>query len=435
MKKKLCIGMVLMMLLFVAACGSSADNTDNRDDSRLSTETSSANTEESSEEKTEEKNNEESDEGQPEGLFSGEKTVEETDEKGSETGYEESTDLHLENRLFSIDMPESLKGKYTARVSDEAITVYEKLAYDKTKGDEYRLGFVFWIGACSDPEEYIYDEHYDLFGTLESASGKGYDMIISYPTDVEWDETSKESSDAWHEIDNAAEEITSSVKSTDGGTYEVKGEDTGALDDDPATVSELYRATIEKHIQAIEEGWSQDRLEDEKMSYIYEIIARNSKEDPLEKIGYLEYDINGDGVNELYIGEITKKDSGWSGVVYDMYTLVGRQVWHMFSGGDKDAWFLTDKGYINNEISGGAAYTEYAYYSLSLYSNVKNYAGGLKYDSDADEANPWFSKGRGKNDTWEKISEKEYDEKNESYGPHKWLDYVPLADYRSNNPQ
>ena len=29
----------------------------------------------------------------------------------------------------------------------------------------------------------------------------------------------------------------------------------------------------------------------------------------------------------------------------------------------------------------------------------------------------------------------EYDEKNESYGPHKWLDYVPLADYRSNNPQ
>ena len=430
MKKRICIGMVLMVLILAEACGSSAGNTDAGDDSAQASESPSESTEENTEES----------------LFSDEK---ETDETGSEAetkaepdaeaeetekpAHEETGELHLENKLFSIDMPEKLKDKYIACIYDEGITVYEKLAYEKSRGDEYSLGYVFSVAACSDPEEYIYDEHYDLLGKIESSNGKVYEMVIFYPTDVEWDETSKESSDAWHEINAAADEISSSLKCIDGGTFEVKGEDIGAIDDDPATVSELYTATVEKHIQAIEEGWSQDKLESEKMSYMYELIARNSKDDPLTKIGYLEYDSNKDGVDELYIGEITTKDSGWSGVIYDMYTLVGRQVWHMFSGGEKDAWFLTDKDYLNNEISGGAAYTEYGFYSLSFMSNIKNYAGGLKYDSDTDEANPWFSKGRGRDDTWEKVSEKEYDKLMESYGSHKRLEYVPLSEFREKN--
>ena len=348
----------------------------------------------------------------------------ETEEK-PETKWVSSEDLHLDNGIFSIDIPKELEGTYKAMISDEGIFII-----DKVSEELMNAGYVFGIYIYEDPEDYIYDEHYTLLGQIDSASGKTYDVVSTYPTDLQYAPAKK---DTYEAMEAKEEEIEASVKCTDGGTFTPEGEDTGATDNDPVTVSNVYKKVVEKHIQAIEEGWDQTKLEEEKMSYLYALMAGSSKDEALSKIGYLEFDVNSDGVDELFIGEVTDKDSKDEGLIYDMYTAIQRAVWSVASSGERDRFTLTTENRIREEASGGASNTEWSFYHLMMYSNIKEYVGGLKYDSDEDKANPWFKKDRGRDAVWEKVPEKDWNETMDSYGDYKRIDYVPLKDYKSAN--
>jgi len=109
-----------------------------------------------------------------------------------------------------------------------------------------------------------------------------------------------------------------------------------------------------------------------------------------ETLGYLIKDIDGNGVDELIFGANTDGwDNGsWDGVVYDIYTIVNGEVFHVLDGWERNRYYLCENGYIANEGSSSAFESSYNYYT---YSETKlTLVESVLYYSRQDEEHPWF---------------------------------------------
>ncbi|MDO4492652.1 MAG: hypothetical protein Q4C53_02060 [Clostridia bacterium] len=81
-----------------------------------------------------------------------------------------------------------------------------------------------------------------------------------------------------------------------------------------------------------------------------------------ETTGWLRRDIDNNGTDELLIGELPQKD--WDGVIYDMFTLdAANNPVHVFTGWDRNRWYLLENGMLRNEGSSGADNSVTEYYT------------------------------------------------------------------------
>ena len=135
----------------------------------------------------------------------------ETGNTDEEVVYKSTDDPHIDNGLFSIDIPEEFKGTYTGYYSDIEIYISDNLSSELMGGG----GFVFGIEAVADPENY-YDDHYVVLGQLESGEGDVYEVVITFPTDLQY---APAQADNYLALKDKAYDIAATIKSTDGGTY------------------------------------------------------------------------------------------------------------------------------------------------------------------------------------------------------------------------
>lgn len=136
-----------------------------------------------------------------------------------------------------------------------------------------------------------------------------------------------------------------------------------------------FQPIIDKYITAITERWDGGRCAQEDIS----ILTRDVKS--LDDLGYSLRDMNGDGQNELLITD--------GNVIYDMYVLIRGEVHHMFTGMERNAYYLAGKNAIINIASSSAAQTEYQVFSYTdgtLFDNQ----WVLRFDGERDPENPWL---------------------------------------------
>lgn len=109
-----------------------------------------------------------------------------------------------------------------------------------------------------------------------------------------------------------------------------------------------------------------------------------------ETLGYLIKDIDGNGVDELIFGANTDGwDNGsWDGVIYDIYTIVNGQVFHVLDGWERNRYYLCENGCIANEGSSSAFESSYNYYTYS--GTELTLVESVLYYSLQDEEKPWF---------------------------------------------
>lgn len=101
-------------------------------------------------------------------------------------------------------------------------------------------------------------------------------------------------------------------------------------------------------------------------------------------VGYRIEDIDGNGTEELIFGE----NWGDHTVIYDIYTIFEGELVHVLDGWDRNRYYLCENGMIANEGSGGAAHSNYAYFT---FDGVElHLAEAVIYDGDKDRENPWF---------------------------------------------
>ena len=308
----------------------------------------------------------------------------------------------VKNSLFSITIPEEFNGQYVTKIKKDKISIYEKESKKAGFG-----GFAFGIGAYKNPSEHATLPGSKKIGELTDKRGTLYDIIIKYPTDVQYDYTkgvnAPDKYKALYELGNNVD-IKGVRKNKYFKNQGTKGED-------------LYKDILNKHQTALKEKWDSIKLEEENMSYMYNLT---------DKVGYVYYDINDDGIDELLIGEIANGD--WKGVIYDIYTMVDRKPAHVISGGSRDRYFVCNNVFLCNEYSSGAMESGVRVFILVENSTILFPQVSFKYDGYTNKNRPWFmSYGNYVNDDkWENIDEKMYKERKDIFGRYERFDYIPL---------
>lgn len=308
----------------------------------------------------------------------------------------------IRNKLFSVSMPEELKGTYEVKKEKDKISI----CHIDSKKSGFG-GFAFGIKAYKNPADHAVLPGSRKIGELTDKKGTLYDMVLKYPTDVQYDYTKgPEAPESYKKLYNLGTEVN--IIGVNGATFYkkqgTKGED-------------LYKDVLQKHINAIKEKWNSIKLEEEQMSYMYNLT---------DKIGYVYYDVNDDGIDELLIGEIA--EGAWKGVIYDIYTMVNREPQHVISGGNRNRYFVCDNNFICNEYSSGAMESGVRVYFLEENSTELFPQVSFKYDGYTNSKNPWFlSYGSGVNeDKWENISKETHDERKKVFEKYERFDFIPL---------
>lgn len=321
-------------------------------------------------------------------------------------------DTTVKNKLFSITLPEELRGFYETKIEKNKISVYDKKSKKAGFG-----GFAFGIKAYKNPSDHAVLPGSRKLGELTDKRGNLYDIVLKHPTDVQYDYTQgpnpPESFKLLYEVGDAI-----NIQGIKGATY-FKNQGTKG--------EALYKDILKKHITAINEKWDSTKLEKENMSYMYNVMSVDNKQNLLDRIGYTYYDINDDGIEELLIGEIA--DGNWKGVIYDMYTMVDRMPKHVISGGSRDRYYACDDVFVCREYSSGANESGTIVYILVENSTELFPQVSFKYDGYKNPKKPWFlSYGASINDDeYENVTEETYEERKSTFDKYERFNFTPLS--------
>ena len=316
----------------------------------------------------------------------------------------DNNEYMVKNKLFSITLPYDLKDVCVIKKEKNKISVFHKESKKAGFG-----GFAFGVKAYEKPSEYANMPGGKKIGELK-VSGKVeklYDIVLKQPTDVQYDYTKgPKAPESYKRLYDLAYSIK--IEGVNGATY-FKGQGTRG--------DSLYKDILTKHITAIKEKWDSIKLEQEQMSYMYNKDV---------KIGYIYYDVNCDGIEELLIGEIAEGD--WKGIIYDIYTMVDRQPKHVVSGGTRNRFYVCDNSFICNEYSSGALESGVRVYNLVENSTELFPQVSFKYDAYKNYKNPWFLTYGSKvdEDEWENVSEEKFKERKKVFNQYERFEFTPL---------
>lgn len=99
------------------------------------------------------------------------------------------------------------------------------------------------------------------------------------------------------------------------------------------TGNSLYDDILNKIAISIDNG---DDVEPDEYSYVYGRFGSFAN----SKFGYSLIDVNGDGEQELVVGESGTEE--YPSILYDMYMMVDKKIIHVFCGGERDRYYATD---------------------------------------------------------------------------------------------
>ncbi len=311
------------------------------------------------------------------------------------------------NKLFSIDLPKELAGVYEIKTEKDTISVFHKESKKAGFG-----GFAFGIKAYKNPSDHAVLPGSRKIGELTDKKGKLYDVVLKHPTDVQYDYTkSLEAPESFKALYELGEVIN--IQGINGSSYYknqgMKGEN-------------LYKEILKKHVTAILQKWDSAKLEQENMSYMYNVTAKVGK-NPLNTFGYAYYDINADGIDELVIGEIA--EGTWKGVIYDIYTMVNRKPKHVISGGSRNRYYVCDYSFICNEYSAGAKESGVLIYNLVENSTELFPQVSFKYDEYQNPKNPYYISYSNKK--WENVSEESFYERKNIFERYERFEFIPFS--------
>ncbi|WP_026528108.1 hypothetical protein [Butyrivibrio sp. VCD2006] len=312
-------------------------------------------------------------------------------------------------KYFEITIPDNIADLATVETSDDRIDIYDKESKDAGFG-----GLIVSLWAVPVPKEYA-GGPYVKIGELSDKNNNTCEMIRGSATEIQWDYNIEEMPENFKKVNDSVDAIIASIIGINGYDYNEGAGMKGA---------DLYGDVLEKYVTAVNEDWDANKYEAEDMSpQFVEVTA--AADDKLSAIGYAYADINCDGIDELFLGEIA--DGDFKGVVYDVYTMVDGAPAHVISGTARNRYFNYDNDFLVNEWSGGA--DESGTDLLALMNNDTElvYQVGYKYDGYTDEKNPWYRSYDGQE--YEQIDEAAFKSSTDEFAAgYVRFDYTPLSE-------
>ena len=334
-----------------------------------------------------------------------------TESDGPSESVIEMTDLSdgiITTDLIQVTIPEELRGMACAAVYDDTIDIY-----DRALVNAGYPGLVFSIGISSDCDVFaggMYTKEGEIFG----ADGTVYNLGKGLASEIQWDPDVPKMPESYRKLYAASDRIIENITGVGDNLFVYKSGTKG---------EELYPGILDRYITAISEKWSPDQFEQQYMSGELAVLASNS-EDPFESIGFAYADINGDGIDELLIGN--RNGATPDGMLYDIYTMVDREPAHVVSSYLRDRYYAAGGFDICNEYSAGAGEYGTVLYILIPNSTELFWEIAYKCDEYENEESPWFKAYYDME--WEAVTEEEYNTAMESINKEKLIpEFTPLS--------
>lgn len=231
---------------------------------------------------------------------------------------------------------------------------------------------------------------------LTTACGKKYEMkevptaaLDTLPADILVETGSTESQGAEEtttgEQVSSVEAGTESSESGEGIVDDAKIGEPGSLEG----MNDQYQVIVDKYRTMIQEQWDYGKIYNEELSTM---IPMFYDQNAASMVGFTLYDINGDGTQELLIGE-TDTDEPVNRLIFDAYTMKNGKAEQIFTSHERNLYYLINDEagvmLIGNEGSNGAANSGWFYYYLDHDGRLV-IVQGILYDAMDSPDQPWF---------------------------------------------
>ncbi len=161
-----------------------------------------------------------------------------------------------------------------------------------------------------------------------------------------------------------------------------------------------YDAIIQNYISGFEAGWGSADFDEYGLCYLAAYLSG------ADGMGYYLTDLDGDGTEELLVGEKGEKDDeyaedAYTGMFYEMYTLDAdtEDAVCVAVSGERSRYYLCTDGTIGYEGSGGYNYFCTGHYQFN--GSALEVLSFVLYDGNYDSENPYFYS---TTDTWDDYS-------------------------------
>ena len=311
--------------------------------------------------------------------------------------------------LFSVRVPEEILEICDLEVREDSISFYEKISHEAFGG---HTGTICLYDKV---EDYTMLPSFDPVGELHLEDGTLLHVIAMYPTDVQFDVESEESTDNYRAISEAFRtQIIDSIEAVEGSYIPQAEVDT----------TSIYNGILDQLTAEISERKTQEELTEDGFCYLFAYLYGEEDDDPLASVGYAFTDLDHDGYQELLVGSMEDP------MIYEMYAQLDGEVKQVFCSGERDRWYLTGKDEmvyaLRNEASGGAMYSVTGFYNLvsgdDLYLSTR-----YVYDSEKDAEHPFYIGYFDDDDSLESVSEEEWNDRMGNYGETMAPAYQPLS--------
>lgn len=156
------------------------------------------------------------------------------------------------------------------------------------------------------------------------------------------------------------------------------------------TPEEIYAPVIRKYKSAVAAKMNAENLVLQDLNYM---TAYCYGDVPLDSVGYVLHDLEGNGIPELLIGSRTG-DEYQDKIVLDLYAIKDGQCVRVFQSGERQRYYLCSDGSFANENSSSAFESSRIRYGYSDGEMLMQET--VIFDMNADRVNPWFYEADGK---------------------------------------
>ena len=289
--------------------------------------------------------------------------------------------MQVSNNYFSLAMPNDTKGTYSVSKEDNGIYIYEKISAKAGIG-----GFAFCIKIYKAPKDYATLDDTKKIGELVAKNGVTYDVVLIQPREIYYGEGEKIAQNYTRLYDYAT---NAEIKGVNGNRY-IKEQGTKG--------ENIYKETLKGY---------KDKVNNKRQ---------------MDKIGYAYFDLNLDGIDELFIGKINKKASNTE--IYHVYTVVDRKPAYVVGADKTNSYFVCNDVYLYEKSTDAKKEVE-KILSLDRNSVKLRTVMGLMYSTENKKKAYYISNGNFGN--WEKLAKKSYDERKMLFSDYKKFDFVPLS--------
>ncbi|MCD8395860.1 MAG: DUF1311 domain-containing protein [Lachnospiraceae bacterium] len=142
-----------------------------------------------------------------------------------------------------------------------------------------------------------------------------------------------------------------------------------------------YDEILQLYLTGLNSAWDASEFDENGLCYLAGYLSST------DELGYFLMDLDGDGTEELLIGQVSEEDV-YLGMFYDFYTIKEEEFVQVTASAERGRFYLCMDGTIAYESSSGAFCSSNAFYTFT--GTELELTEAVLYDAWEDEENPYF---------------------------------------------